>query len=107
MTAEALAVWDRAVGDLRAAGATVEPFAPAVTLATYRSAFATSAGRRGDVVGDPKSPAPTANALYRYFAGRTKDPRAAVRAGLPGLPRLLRRAPGDLRGVRAAPRRSR
>src|SRR4029077_12147392 len=83
MTSDALAVWDRAVGDLRAAGATVEPFVPAVTLATFRSAFATSAGRRGDIVGDPKAPAPTANALYHYFAGRTKDPPAAVRAGYP------------------------
>jgi Asp-tRNA(Asn)/Glu-tRNA(Gln) amidotransferase A subunit family amidase len=53
MTAEAVATWDRAVGDLRAAGATVEPFTPAVTLATFRSAFAEAAGRRGDVVGDP------------------------------------------------------
>jgi Asp-tRNA(Asn)/Glu-tRNA(Gln) amidotransferase A subunit family amidase len=83
MTAEALAVWDRAVGDLRAAGAEVEAFAPAVTLATYRGAFATAAGRRGDVVGDPKSPATTAHALYRYFAGRTGSPRAAVRQGYP------------------------
>jgi Asp-tRNA(Asn)/Glu-tRNA(Gln) amidotransferase A subunit family amidase len=83
MTAEALVVWDRAVGDLRAAGAELEAFAPAVTLATYRSAFATAAGRRGDVVGDPKSPATTAHALYRYFAGRTGSPRAAVRQGYP------------------------
>src|SRR5882762_4535813 len=30
MSAEALAVWDRAVGDLRAAGAIVEPFTPSV-----------------------------------------------------------------------------
>jgi Asp-tRNA(Asn)/Glu-tRNA(Gln) amidotransferase A subunit family amidase len=81
MTAEAIAVWDRAVGDLRAAGATVEPFAPAVTLATFREMFAHAAGRRGDVVGDPKSPAPTANALLHYFARRTADPRAAVRRG--------------------------
>ena len=83
MTPEALAVWDRAVGDLRAAGAEVGAFAPAVTLATYRGAFATAAGRRGDVVGDPKSPATTAHALYRYFAGRTGSPRAAVRQGYP------------------------
>jgi len=81
MTAEAVAVWDRAVDDLTRAGATVEPFAPAVTLATYREAFARAAGRRGDVVGDPKSPAPTANALLRYFTGRSADPRAAVRRG--------------------------
>jgi aspartyl-tRNA(Asn)/glutamyl-tRNA(Gln) amidotransferase subunit A len=32
---------------------------------------------------DPKSPAPTANALLRYFAGRSDDPRAAVRRGYP------------------------
>jgi Asp-tRNA(Asn)/Glu-tRNA(Gln) amidotransferase A subunit family amidase len=81
MTAEAVATWDRAVDDLRAAGATVEPFTPAVTLATFRSAFAKAAGRRGDVVGDPKSPAPTASALYRYFAGRAGHPREAMRRG--------------------------
>jgi Asp-tRNA(Asn)/Glu-tRNA(Gln) amidotransferase A subunit family amidase len=89
MSAEALAVWDRAVGDLRAAGATVEPFAPAVTRANFRDAFAAAARERGDpstssgqaVAPDPKSPAPTANALLRYFAGRTDDARAAVRRG--------------------------
>jgi Asp-tRNA(Asn)/Glu-tRNA(Gln) amidotransferase A subunit family amidase len=81
MTAEALATWDRAVSDLRAAGATVELFAPAVTLATYRDAFAGAATRRGDAAPDPKAPAPTANALSIYFAGRTDDPVAAVRRG--------------------------
>ncbi|HEX6964415.1 MAG TPA: amidase [Gemmatimonadaceae bacterium] len=81
MTPEALAIWDRAVGDLRAAGATVESFAPAVTLANVRAAFADAARERGDVAVDPKSPAPTANALLLYFAGRTSDPRAAIRKG--------------------------
>jgi Asp-tRNA(Asn)/Glu-tRNA(Gln) amidotransferase A subunit family amidase len=81
MSADALAVWDRALGDLGAAGATVEPFAPAVTLATYRDEFAAAARVRGDVAMDPKSPAPTANALLHYFAGRSDDPRAAVRRG--------------------------
>ncbi len=81
MSAEALAVWDRAVGDLRAAGATVEPFTPAVTLWDVRDAFAAAAGERGDVPVDPRSPAPTANALYLYFAGRTDRPREAVRRG--------------------------
>ena len=81
MTPEAVATWDRAVDDLRTAGAMVEPFTPAVTLATFRSAFAAAAGRRGDVVGDPKSPAPTASALYRYFAGRAGNPREAMRRG--------------------------
>ena len=83
MAAEALALWKRAVGDLHAAGATVESFAPAVTLATYKDAFAAAARRRRDIVGDPKSPATTAHALYRYFAGRTGSPRAAVRIGYP------------------------
>ena len=83
MTAEAVAMWDRALGDLRAAGATVEPLAAAITRVNYRDAFAASARDRGDVAVDANSPAPTANALYRYFAGRTDDPRAAVRAGYP------------------------
>jgi Asp-tRNA(Asn)/Glu-tRNA(Gln) amidotransferase A subunit family amidase len=83
MSAEALAMWDRAVADLRAAGATVEPFAPAVTRVDYRDAFAASARARGDVAVDADSPAPTANALFRYFAGRTSDPRDAMRRGYP------------------------
>ncbi|HEX5574452.1 MAG TPA: amidase, partial [Gemmatimonadales bacterium] len=78
MTSEALAMWDRAVGDLRAAGATVEPFTPSATLATYKDSFAAAARGRGDPAPDPKAPAPTANALYRYFAGRTDNPREAV-----------------------------
>jgi Asp-tRNA(Asn)/Glu-tRNA(Gln) amidotransferase A subunit family amidase len=81
MSAEAVAVWDRAVGDLRAAGATVEPFAPAITLWDVREAFASAAGERGDVPVDPRSPAPTANALLLYFAGRTDHPRDAARRG--------------------------
>ena len=81
MSTEALAMWDRAVGDLRAAGATVEPFVAAVTRVNYRDAFAAAARGRGDVAVDADSPAPTANALLRYFAGRSDDPRAALRRG--------------------------
>ena len=81
MTTEALATWDRAVADLRAAGATVEPFAPAITRVNYRDAFAAAAQARGDAAPDANSPAPTANALLLYFAGRTPDARAAVRRG--------------------------
>ncbi|MGH7637865.1 MAG: amidase, partial [Gemmatimonadaceae bacterium] len=81
MSAEALVTWDRAVAELRAAGATVEPYAPPVTLQTYRDAFTAAARERGDVAPDSRSPVPTANALYLYFAGRTNDPRAAVRRG--------------------------
>lgn len=81
MAAEAVAMWDRAVSDLRAAGAVVDTFASPVTRENYRDLFAGSAKARGDVAPDPDAPAPTANALFRYFAGRTGDPRAAVRRG--------------------------
>jgi Asp-tRNA(Asn)/Glu-tRNA(Gln) amidotransferase A subunit family amidase len=81
MTAEALCIWDRAVADLRAAGATVDAYDPPVTLANYRDAFVAAAHDRGDVAPDSRSPAPTANALFRYFAGRTDNPRAAVSRG--------------------------
>jgi Asp-tRNA(Asn)/Glu-tRNA(Gln) amidotransferase A subunit family amidase len=81
MTTEALEIWDRAVRDLRAAGATVESFAPSVTRVNYRDLFAAAASGRGDVAVDPDSPGPTANALFRYFTGRTDDPRAAMRRG--------------------------
>lgn len=83
MTVEALAVWDRAVSDLRAAGATVEAYEPPVTRVNFRDAFVAAARERGDVAVDARSPAATANALFRYFAGRTDDPRAAVRRGYP------------------------
>jgi Asp-tRNA(Asn)/Glu-tRNA(Gln) amidotransferase A subunit family amidase len=86
MTAGALAAWDRALGDLRAAGAGLEPFAPSVTRANVRDAFAAAARARGDVAPDANAPAPTANALLQYFAGRAGEPglgdaRAAVRRG--------------------------
>jgi aspartyl-tRNA(Asn)/glutamyl-tRNA(Gln) amidotransferase subunit A len=81
MTREAVDVWDRALADLRAAGAIVEPFLPPVTLANYRDAFADAGKVRGDVKGDSRSPAATANALYRYFAGRSDNPIEAVRLG--------------------------
>ena len=81
MVPEAVAFWDRALGDLRAAGATADTFASPVTTYNYRELFAAAAKQRGDVDVDPKSPAPTANALLRYFAGRTDDPRAAIKRG--------------------------
>lgn len=83
MNAEALSVWDRAVGDLKAAGAVVESFTPPVTRLDYRDAFAAAAKARGDVALNHNSPAPTANALLLYFAGRTSDPRGAIRKGYP------------------------
>jgi Asp-tRNA(Asn)/Glu-tRNA(Gln) amidotransferase A subunit family amidase len=81
MTGEALAIWDRAVADLRSAGAIVEPFVPPVTLSTFRRAFTDADHARGAVAGNSRSPAATANALYRYFAGRADDPVDAVRRG--------------------------
>ena len=81
MTPGALAAWDRALGDLRAAGATVELFPAAVTRANFRDLFLESARGRGDAVPDPRAPAATAAALFHYFAGRTADPRGAIRRG--------------------------
>jgi Asp-tRNA(Asn)/Glu-tRNA(Gln) amidotransferase A subunit family amidase len=81
MTAEAVAMFDRAVDDLKAAGAIVEPFDSPIVATNYRDAFAAAATERGDVAVNDNSPAPTANALYRYFYGMTDDPRAAVRRG--------------------------
>jgi Asp-tRNA(Asn)/Glu-tRNA(Gln) amidotransferase A subunit family amidase len=81
MTPEALAMWDRALGDLRAAGAIVDAFLPSVTRENVHDAFAAAARSRGDVAVDARAPAATANALLRYFAGRAADPRAAVSRG--------------------------
>jgi Asp-tRNA(Asn)/Glu-tRNA(Gln) amidotransferase A subunit family amidase len=81
MTSEAFSIWDRALGDLRGAGATVAAFVPPATLADYRRAFTDAEHARGDVAGDSRSPAATANALYRYFAGRTDGPVDAIRRG--------------------------
>jgi Asp-tRNA(Asn)/Glu-tRNA(Gln) amidotransferase A subunit family amidase len=82
MTAESLAVFDRAVADLKSAGAIVESYAPPVTRANVRDLFAEAAKVRGDVKPDPDAPAPTANALYRYFATHGGDPRRDVERGL-------------------------
>jgi aspartyl-tRNA(Asn)/glutamyl-tRNA(Gln) amidotransferase subunit A len=81
MTSEALAIWDRALADLRNAGAIVEAFRPSVTLSDFRRAFTDAEHARADVAGNSRSPAATANALFRYFAGRTPDPLEAVRRG--------------------------
>ncbi len=67
MTAAAVAVFDRAIADCVAAGAVVETFEPPVTRATVREQFAQRAVARGDVVPGANAPAPTANALLRYF----------------------------------------
>src|SRR5262249_8739231 len=82
MSAESLSVFDRAVADLTAAGAIVEPCAPTVTRATVRNLFAEAATARGDVKPDPNSPAATANALFRYFETHGGDARQDVERGL-------------------------
>jgi Asp-tRNA(Asn)/Glu-tRNA(Gln) amidotransferase A subunit family amidase len=81
MTVEAIALWERAVSDVTAAGGIVEAFESPVTARNYRDAFAAAAKERGDVEVNDNSPGPTANALYRYFAGRSEDPRDMVRRG--------------------------
>ncbi len=89
MTAESLAVFDRAIADCVAAGAVVELFVPSVNRATVREQFANAAKARGDVAPDANSPAPTANALLRYFGGQHgigrdahRDARHDVQRGL-------------------------
>ena len=73
MTAESLSVFDRAVADLKSAGAIVELFAPTVTRANVRNLFGEAAKARGDVAINHNSPAATANALFRYFGTHTRD----------------------------------
>lgn len=83
MPAASVAIFDRAVADLRAAGAVIEPFAPEVTRATVRQRFTASATARNDARPDPNSPAATANALLRYFQRQgSANPEADVRKGL-------------------------
>ena len=82
MSAESLAVFDRAIDDLRAAGATVESSAPTVTRASVRALFAEAATMRGDVAPNANSPAATANALLRYFANQGGNARGNVERGL-------------------------
>jgi len=82
MTAESLSVFDRAIADLKSAGAIVESTAPTGTRANVRTLFADAAKARGDVPLDHNSAAPTANALFRYFGTHRGDARADVERGL-------------------------
>jgi aspartyl-tRNA(Asn)/glutamyl-tRNA(Gln) amidotransferase subunit A len=68
MTREAVAVWDRALADLRDAARSSRHSSRPVTLTDYRRAFTDAEHARADVAGNSRSPAATANALYRYFA---------------------------------------
>ena len=87
MSAESISVFNRAIADCVAAGAIVEPFVPSVNRATVREQFANAAKARGDVPPNANAPAPTANALLRYFAGQHgstagDDARRDVQRGL-------------------------
>ena len=87
MSAESIAVFERAVADCVAAGAVVEACAPRVTRENFREQFVAASKVRGDVPPDANSSAATANALLRYFqrhgdTSRPFDARDAVRRGL-------------------------
>jgi Asp-tRNA(Asn)/Glu-tRNA(Gln) amidotransferase A subunit family amidase len=82
MSTESLAVFDRAVSDLTAAGAVVESCMPNVNRITVRRLFTEAATARGDMRPDPNSPAATANALLRYFQRHGGDARRNVERGL-------------------------
>ncbi len=82
MTDDARAAWTRAESDLIAAGAVVEAFTPSVTRWTVGEMMRDASKARGDVPPDANAPAPTANALLRYFAGQGIDARVAVARGL-------------------------
>lgn len=82
MPAETLAMVERAVADLRAAGATVVPFETPVDRHNVQDLFAEAAAAAGDVEPSARPPAATANALLRYFERHEGDARAMVARGL-------------------------
>ena len=82
MSAESLSVFDRAIADLKSAGAVVDSFAPSVTRVNVRTLFADAAKARSDVTPNANSPASTANALFRYFSTHGGDARQDVERGL-------------------------
>ena len=82
MTAESVAVFERAVEDLTSAGAIVESCDPPVTRVNVQDLFAAAATARGDVAPNHRSPPATANALLRYFERHPGNARRAVQRGL-------------------------
>ena len=83
MSAECIDVFDRAIADCTRAGAIVEVFAAPVDRANVRELFAADATARGRVAPNHNAPAPTANALLRYFARQGGGtPEANVQRGL-------------------------
>ena len=82
MTAESVSVFDRAIADLKSAGAIIEPYAPPVTRVNVRTLFADLAKARGDLAPNGYAPGPTANALFRYFLTHGGNARRDVERGL-------------------------
>ena len=82
MSAESISVFERALADVKSAGAIVETFAAPVTRVNYRDLFADASKARGDLAPNAYAPAPTANALYRYFLTHADDARRDVERGL-------------------------
>jgi Asp-tRNA(Asn)/Glu-tRNA(Gln) amidotransferase A subunit family amidase len=82
MSAESLGVFDRAIADLKSAGAVVDSFAPSVTRVNVRTLFADAAKARGDAAPNANSPVSTANALFRYFSTHGGAARHDVERGL-------------------------
>ncbi len=82
MSAECLAVFDRAIADCTRAGAIVDTFATPVHRANVRDLFAADAIAHGRVAPNHNAPAPTANALLRYFRRHGADAERKVHTGL-------------------------
>ncbi len=79
MSAECLDVFDRAIADCTRAGAIVEAFAAPVHRANVRELFAADALAHARVVPNHNAPAPTANALLRYFTRQANGGPDAAR----------------------------
>ncbi|HJP61023.1 MAG TPA: amidase, partial [Gemmatimonadaceae bacterium] len=82
MSAESVSVFERALADLKSAGAIVDTFAAPVTRVNFRTLFADASKARGALAPNPYAAAPTANALYRYFLTHGGDARRDVARGL-------------------------
>lgn len=85
MQPDATAVFDRAIADCTRGGAIVEVFDAPVTRASVQQQMRAAATARGDVEPNANAPAPTANALLRYFthqSGSVEQAREQVKRGL-------------------------
>src|SRR4051812_47844631 len=82
MSAESISMFERALSDLKSAGAIVDSFSAPATRANFRTLFADASKARGELAPNPDAPAPTANALYRYFLTHGGHARRDVAHGL-------------------------